>query len=142
MLIRQPNVTTPPNDFASLDDDGIPLSFNQYELQGTQNFYTDFDYASFFDGAGVRFHGASSLNWCSSVFSLTSPAYRFGFDNTSQSGGGYGLPREYVGTTFIGPLHARRNVAPQFQLPGSLQYQFSQTAEPRQDVGSRQWGRV
>ena len=46
------------------------------------NFYADFDYSVFFDGAG-SVSRRSSLNWCSSVFSLTEPAYRFGFDNTS-----------------------------------------------------------
>jgi hypothetical protein len=118
MLIRKPIVANTPNDYAPLDLLGLPLSLDLYESQGTRNFYTDFDYSAFFDGSGVRFQGESSLYWCSSVFSLTSPAYRFGFDNTSQSGNGYGLPREFVGTSFIGRFtHAETSNA-SFNFPG------------------------
>ncbi len=118
MLIRKPNVADPPNDYAPLDLLGIPLSFGLYESQGTQNFFTDFDYSAFFDGSGVRFQGASSLYWCNSVFSLTSPAYRFGFDNTSPSGAGYGLPREFVGATFIGRFTHEETSHVNFNFPG------------------------
>lgn len=124
MLIRKPNVASPPNDGAPLDLQGISLSFDHYELQGTRNFYTDFDYAVFFDGAGVRFHGGASMNWCSSVFSLTSPAYRFGFDSTSEAGDGYGLPREFVGANFIGRFTHGETSHPAFSYPGRCNTSF------------------
>jgi len=124
MLIRKPNVGGAPNDPAPLDPLGNALGLDHYESEGTGNFYADFDYAVFFDGAGIRFHGGSSLNWCSSVFSLTNPAYRFGFDNTSGSGGGYGLPREFVGTHFIGRFTQGETSHPSFNYPGRCNSNF------------------
>src|SRR5262249_46501805 len=97
---------------------GVSLSLGLYESAGTRNFYADFDYAVFFDGSGIRFHGGSSLHWCATVFSLTNPAYRFGFDSTSPSGDGYGLPPEFVGTSFIGRFTHAETSHPSFNFPG------------------------
>jgi hypothetical protein len=118
MLIRTPNVTNPPDDHSPLDLSGSSLSLNGYGDGGSHNFFTDLDYSAFYDGSGPRFHGSSSLTWCGSVCSLQNPAYRFGFDNTSWSGAGYGLPREYVGTNFIGRFTHGETSHPSFGFPG------------------------
>src|SRR5262249_34875495 len=64
MLIRKPNVASAVNDYAPVDQSGCSLSLGLYESAGTRNFYADFDYSVFSDGAGIRFHGGSSLYWC------------------------------------------------------------------------------
>lgn len=118
MLIRKPNVPNPPNDYAPLDLAGNALSLRFYENGQPGNFFADFDFAAFQYGTSVRFHGGCSMSWYSSAFSLTNPAYRFGFDNTSDAGKGYGIPREYVGTSFIGRFTHAETSSSSFRAPG------------------------
>lgn len=118
MLIRKPNVPTPPDDAMPLDLLGSTLSFQYYGDQGTRNFLTDFDYSTFFDGQCLRFHGGSSLRWNGSAFSLADPAFRFGSDCTSNLGQGFGLPREYVNGAYIGRFTHEETSHPQFNYPG------------------------
>jgi type II secretory pathway pseudopilin PulG len=120
MLIRKPNVASPPDDHSPLDLLGNVLSLELYEPGGTRNFFTDYDYSAFHDGSGIRFHGRSSLTWCNSVFSLTNPAFRFGFDSTSNPGSGFGIPREHVGKNFIGRFTHGETSHPKFNFPGRI----------------------
>src|SRR5205807_1423220 len=59
------------------------------------------------------------LSWCGTAFSITNPAYRFGFDNTSNPGGGYGIPREHIGTNFIGRFTHAETSHLMFHYPGN-----------------------
>lgn len=106
MLVRLPNVATPPDDYAPHDDAGAQLAVTPYS-NGTRNFWTDFDYSAFFDNASAQvvFHGLSDLTAANVTSTLMNPANRWGFDNTTNfpnGGGGYGLPREYVSGNYIG----------------------------------------
>ena len=118
MLIRKPNVENPPDDSAPLDLVGNSLSLAAYGDGGTNNFFADLDYSAIYTASGARFHGGSSLKWCASVYSLQNPAYRFGFDNTSDPGKGYGQPREFAGTAFIGRFTHGETSHPNFGYPG------------------------
>ena len=101
MLIRQPNLSPPSQaqDGNPTDSSLFALTLNtasDYGANGTRNFWTDFDYAAFFNGRiatpALRFHGAGSTCVFSSLaptgtvpfnpFVLGNPAYRFGFDDS------------------------------------------------------------
>jgi len=120
MLVRKPNVPNPPDDAMPLDLLGNALSLDYYENSGSRNFYTDFDYSTFCDRSGIRFHGCSSLNWNGSALSLANPAYRFGFDCTSKPGKGWGKPREHVGSNYIGRFTHEETSNPWFNYPGRV----------------------
>src|SRR5262245_12317821 len=123
MLIRKPNVVNPLDDHSPADLLGGALSLSLYEPGGPRNYFTDYDFSAIHDGTGLRFHGKTGLGVgaCGgSMFSLTSPAWRFGFDNTSSPGNGFGIPREHVGTNFIGRFTHAETSHPNFNFPGRI----------------------
>lgn len=151
LLIRQPNVLAMP-DGTPTDNQPTSLNMNAVYGQGAanlRNFWTDFDYSAFFDlrgGNGLRFHGSGSGIGIDSLaagggvtnpFTLGNPAFRFGFDSTTQVVGGarvpditYGLPREFVTTPngatpanttfFIGRFTQSETSDTAFGYPGNL----------------------
>ena len=121
MLIRQPNLgPTQAPDGTPTDNTPTPLNMtSDYGAGGSRNFWTDFDYAAYFDsrlGFGLRFHGTGptsvinidSLSPVSTVpnpFTLGNPAFRFGFDSTTVGvapSATYGQPREFISTGAAG----------------------------------------
>jgi type II secretory pathway pseudopilin PulG len=122
MLIREPNViTTLTNDHTPEDDAQNALSFTAYTSANGRNFWTDFDYSTYFNGITVDFLGDLSMNEAGgSINTLLSPAFRWGFDCTSNPGAGYGLPREFAGTTFIGRFTHAETSDPTFGYPARM----------------------
>ena len=120
MLIRKPGIAGVADDHSPLDLSGKLLSLSPWQPGGSRTFFADFDYSAFHDSSGIRFHGGSSLNWCNCVCSLTNPAFRFGFDNTSNPSKGFGIPREFVESNFIGRFTHGETSHPQFNYPGRV----------------------
>jgi type II secretory pathway pseudopilin PulG len=67
-----------------------------------RNFYSYFDFAAYWDGAQMKFHGANTAGAtmdntaAGSANALGKPPYRFGHNWMN------GLPREFIGTNYIG----------------------------------------
>jgi len=145
MLIRQPNISPP-----AQAPDGTPTDAGLKNLKMTpiygvpfqRNFWTDFDYAAYFDARtatpGLRFHGTGLTSQRDSLsnspspgfanpFVLGNPAYRFGFDSTTvgvNPSATYGQPREFVTSGgnpyFIGRFTQAETSDPTFGYPGYL----------------------
>ena len=149
MLIRQPNLgATQVNDGTPTDNTPAALSMALYSAGGfngvTRNFWTDFDYSVYFNGRiatpALTFHGTGSTVSTDSLsnsatlanpFVLGNPAYRFGFDcttNGANPSATYGQPREFITTPnnatpanttfFIGRFTQAETSDPNFGYPG------------------------
>lgn len=118
MLVRDQVDGTP------RDASAVALVTTPYETGGaTRNIWTDFDYSIHFDPITSKpsFHGTNELNnnigsipTSTNVPSLGIPHYRFGFNHAT------GLPREFVGTTFIGRYLQQETSSPSFGYPGRV----------------------
>lgn len=118
MLIRDIDDGTP------RDGSAVALVTTPYEAGGaTRNMWTDFDYSIHYDliTSKPSFHGRADLNnnigsvpTSTNVTSLGIPHYRFGFNHAT------GLPREVVGTTFIGRYLQQETSSPTFGYPGRI----------------------
>jgi hypothetical protein len=76
-------------------------------MNGTKNFWTDFDFSAYFNPAatppGPAFFGAGDMQDATGgISTLLDPQNRWGFDGTSAPGAGWGLPKEFVNGNFIG----------------------------------------
>src|SRR6185369_16956832 len=94
---------------------------NSAYVNATRSFWGDFDYSAYFDSATAQpiFHGAGDLaNVGASIAStLWDPYNRWGFDNTTNwptGGAGYGLPKEFIGTNYIGRYTQEETSHPNF----------------------------
>lgn len=78
----------------------------------SQNFWSDFDYAAYFDGTSPRFLGFNHLRNDLGSPSFGLPNFRFGFHN------GLGIPKSSVVNGFIGRFTHRETSSSAFRYPG------------------------
>lgn len=105
LLIREPAFPVVVGSGTPTDSGGTSLQTTEYETgaAGTRNFYTDFDFAAFYDITGTpgpRWHGSDNLS-PTDTFSIGKPSFRFGFNHAT------GLPREFIGADYIGRFTQR-----------------------------------
>ena len=144
LLVRKPNVPPPPPQDGTPSDSNsppLPLNMSAYlGASGTTTFWNDFDYSAYYNqnqAIPLRFHSTGTVLDSLSAnsaqpnpFSLSNPAYRFGFDSVHQTNppSYYGLPREYISignangnsSYFLGRFTQRETSDPNFGYPGSI----------------------
>lgn len=122
MLVRNPPKYGSFNPIDEPTDDALAdLSFTNY-TNGTRNFWTDFDYAAYYDNVKgqPQFLGFDNLGVQTAV-TLRNPIYRWGFSYTSPAGAGMGLPREFDSSSppvFFGRFTQAETSDPNFAYPG------------------------
>jgi type II secretory pathway pseudopilin PulG len=119
LLLRLPASTLAiAPDVNPTDNNSLDLPLTLY-ANGTKNFLTDFDYAATFNSTlgYAQFHSDGDLS--NGLTTLQNPQFRWGFDSTSAAGSGLGLPKELIGTNFIGRYTHAETSDPTFIVPGA-----------------------